>query len=51
MSSLPEEVPKPTTTTQRKKKTGEPKKAPKAKKAQKLGGIIKVEGPVVVTFN
>jgi hypothetical protein len=51
MSSLPEEVAVKPTTTQRKKKTGEPKKAPKTKKAQKLGGIIKVEGPVVVTFN
>jgi hypothetical protein len=47
MSSLPEEVPvKP----QRKKKATEPR-PPKAKKAQKLGGITKVEGPVVVTFN
>ena len=51
MSNLPEEVPpKPTTTTQRKKKSDAPRPV-KPKKAHKLGGIIKVEGPVVVTFN
>ena len=50
MSNLPEEVPPKPTTTQRKKKSDTPRPV-KPKKTHKLGGIIKVEGPVVVTFN